>query len=77
MGNTVVDDVRSVEFDNDATRLCYMHLGHPSECGMMELHKRNLLRVFVVASWNCVSIVYLGNCVMFGLRSGNTKQRDF
>jgi transposase InsO family protein len=44
LGNTVVGDVASVESDNDATKLWHLRLGHLSERGMMELHKRSLLK---------------------------------
>ena len=37
-------DATSIETDNDATKMWHMHLGHLSERGMMELHKRNLLK---------------------------------
>lgn len=43
LGNNVVGDVVSVEFDNDVIKLWHMRLGYLRECGMMELHKRNLL----------------------------------
>ncbi|CAJ2662759.1 unnamed protein product [Trifolium pratense] len=44
LGHTVVGDVASVESDNDATKLWHLRLGHLSERGMMELHKRSLLK---------------------------------
>lgn len=34
----------SVETDNDATKLWHMCLGHLNEHGMMEMHKRILLK---------------------------------
>lgn len=44
LGGTVTGDVASVVIDNDAVKLWHMRLGHLSEHGMMELHKRNLLK---------------------------------
>lgn len=43
--STIMGDVASVETDHDATKMWHMRLGHPSECTMIELHKRNLLNV--------------------------------
>ncbi|KAK4411836.1 Retrovirus-related Pol polyprotein from transposon TNT 1-94 [Sesamum angolense] len=43
LGNTVVDGVHSVNSFDDNTKLWHMRLGHLSEHGMIELHKRNLL----------------------------------
>ncbi|KAL0332845.1 UNVERIFIED_CONTAM: Retrovirus-related Pol polyprotein from transposon TNT 1-94 [Sesamum calycinum] len=43
LGNTVVGGVHSVDSCDDNTKLWHMRLGHLSECGMPELHKRNLL----------------------------------
>ena len=33
-----------VESSTDDTKLLHMQLGHIGECGMLELHKRNLLK---------------------------------
>jgi hypothetical protein len=44
LGNTVVGGIASVESDSDCTILWHMQLGHMSERGMLELHKRNLLK---------------------------------
>jgi hypothetical protein len=33
-----------VEYDSDCTILWHIRLGHMSERGMLELHKRNLLK---------------------------------
>uniref|UniRef100_A0A2N9FLA5 CCHC-type domain-containing protein n=1 Tax=Fagus sylvatica TaxID=28930 RepID=A0A2N9FLA5_FAGSY len=44
LGNTILDGVVAVaESEDDDTLLWHMRLGHMSECGMRELHKRNLL----------------------------------
>ena len=43
LGSTVVGGVHSVESYDDNTKLWHMRLGHLSERGMAELHKRNLL----------------------------------
>ncbi|KAL0387501.1 UNVERIFIED_CONTAM: Retrovirus-related Pol polyprotein from transposon TNT 1-94 [Sesamum radiatum] len=43
LGNTVVGGVHSVDSCDDNTKLWHMRLGHLSERGMTELHKRNLL----------------------------------
>jgi hypothetical protein len=44
LGSTVVGGIASVESDSDCTVLWHMRLGHMSERGMLELHKRNLLK---------------------------------
>ncbi|KAL0293416.1 UNVERIFIED_CONTAM: Retrovirus-related Pol polyprotein from transposon TNT 1-94 [Sesamum radiatum] len=46
LGNTVVGGVHSVDSCDDNTKLWHMRLGHLSEHGMTELHKRNLLHGF-------------------------------
>jgi len=43
LGSTVVGGLHSVESHDDNTKLWHMRLGHLSERGMTELHKRNLL----------------------------------
>uniref|UniRef100_A0A2N9FYY5 Integrase catalytic domain-containing protein n=1 Tax=Fagus sylvatica TaxID=28930 RepID=A0A2N9FYY5_FAGSY len=44
LGNTILGGVAAVaESEDDDTRLWHMRLGHMSERGMSELHKRNLL----------------------------------
>ncbi|KAL0448238.1 UNVERIFIED_CONTAM: Retrovirus-related Pol polyprotein from transposon TNT 1-94 [Sesamum latifolium] len=43
LGSTVVGGVYSVDSCDDNTKLWHMCLGHLSERGMTELHKRNLL----------------------------------
>jgi hypothetical protein len=42
--STVVGGVSSVESESDCTILWQMRLGHMGERGMVELHKRNLLK---------------------------------
>lgn len=42
--NIVVGDVTLVEYDNDTTKCWHMCLDHLNECGLMEFHKRNLLK---------------------------------
>ncbi|KAL6333003.1 hypothetical protein AAG906_020022 [Vitis piasezkii] len=44
LGTTIVGGVATVESESDNTVLWHMRLGHMGECGMMELHKRNLLK---------------------------------
>ena len=44
LGTTIVGGVATVEYELDSTVLWHMQLGHMGECGMMELHKRNLLK---------------------------------
>lgn len=41
---TIMGDITSVEINNDATKLWHMCLDPLSECGMIELYKRNLLK---------------------------------
>ncbi|KAE8695213.1 Oxygen-dependent coproporphyrinogen-III oxidase [Hibiscus syriacus] len=41
--STVVGEVNSVESCDDTTKVWHMGLDHLSECGMAELHKRNML----------------------------------
>jgi hypothetical protein len=42
--STVVSGITSVESESDCTVLWHMWLGHMSERGMLELHKKNLLK---------------------------------
>ena len=42
--NTILGDVASLKFDKDATKLKNIHMGHLSECGMMKLHQRSILK---------------------------------
>ncbi|KAL6341882.1 hypothetical protein AAG906_038127 [Vitis piasezkii] len=44
LGTTIVGGVATVKSESDSTILWHMQLGHMGECGMMELHKRNLLK---------------------------------
>jgi hypothetical protein len=44
LGSTVVGGIASVESESDCTVLWHMRLGHMSERGMLELHKKNLLK---------------------------------
>ncbi len=44
LGSTVVGGVAAVESDYDSTVLWHMRLGHMGERGMLELHRRNLLK---------------------------------
>ncbi|KAL6343157.1 hypothetical protein AAG906_020946 [Vitis piasezkii] len=44
LGTTIVGGVATVESESCNTVLWNMRLGHMGECGMMELHKRNLLK---------------------------------
>ena len=44
LGTTIVGGVATVESESDNTVLWHMRLGHMGERGMMELHKRNLLK---------------------------------
>ena len=44
MGTTIVGGATTVEFELDSTTLWHMWLRYMGECGMMELHKRKLLK---------------------------------
>ena len=44
MGTMIVGGVATVELELDNTTLWHMWLGHMGERGMMELHKRKLLK---------------------------------
>ena len=44
MGNTIIGGAATVEPELDNTTLWHMWLGHMGERGMMELHKRKLLK---------------------------------
>ena len=44
LGSTVVGRIASVESESDCTILWHMRLGYMSERGMLELHKKNLLK---------------------------------
>lgn len=51
-----------------------MPLGCLNECGMMEILKRNLMKMFVVARYIYASIVCMRNNAVFILRQGKTEQ---
>jgi hypothetical protein len=42
--STVVGGITFIESESDCTVLWHMRLGHMSERGMLELHKKNLLK---------------------------------
>jgi hypothetical protein len=44
LGSTVVGGIAYVESECNCTVLWHMRLGHMNEQGMLELHKRNLLK---------------------------------
>jgi hypothetical protein len=44
LGSTVVGGIASVESESDCIVLWHMRLGHMSEWGMLELHKKNILK---------------------------------
>jgi hypothetical protein len=44
LGRTVVGGIASVESELDYIVLWHMRLGHMGEQGMLELHKKNLLK---------------------------------
>ena len=44
MGTTIVSGAATVEPKLNSTALWHMQLGRMGECGMMELHKRKLLK---------------------------------
>lgn len=58
--NTIVGDVDSVKFDDDVTKLKHIHMGNLSERGMMELHKRNLLKGFHISKMDLCKYCILG-----------------
>ena len=60
LGNTVVSGVANVESDYNNTVLWHMRLGHMSEWGMMELHKRKLLKGIKSCKLDFCKIYVLG-----------------
>lgn len=44
LGSKFMGDITYVETDNDETKLWHMRFNHLNERGMVELHKRNLLK---------------------------------
>lgn len=66
LGNTIVGGVALIEFDNDATKLWNMCVGHLNEHGMMELHKRNLLKGVRSCKLELCKYCILGNCDVSG-----------
>ena len=44
MGTMILGRAATVEDESDSTVLWHMRLGHMGECGMLELHRRNLLK---------------------------------
>lgn len=71
--NSVVGDIVSTEFDNYAIKLRHMHHSHLSECKIMKLHKRNLLKSFQSFNMNFFRYYELRNIVVFDLRLGEKR----
>ena len=44
LGTTIVGEIATTKSESDSMVLWHMRLGHMGERGMMELHKRNLLK---------------------------------
>jgi hypothetical protein len=75
LGNTIVGGIASVESDSDYTILWHMRLGHMSEQGMLELHKRNLLKGVKTCKLNLYKFYVLGkhNRVQFKTAAHKTE----
>ena len=77
LGRTIVCGIAFVKFNSDCTSLWHIRLGHMSERGMLELHKRNLLKVSRRASMISVSSVFWGSRIGYNSRQPHTRQKGF
>jgi len=73
LGSTVIGEVHSVESHDDNTKLWHMRLGHLSERGMTELHKRNLLHGVKTCKLDFCKFCVLGKQTKVSFMTGKHK----
>ena len=75
LGTTIVGGVATAESKSDSTVLWHMRLGHMGERGMMELHKRNLLKGIKTCKLDFCKYCVFGkqNKVQFKIATRKTK----
>ena len=78
LGNTILSGAAAVtKSEDDDTLLWHMRLGHTSERGMRELHKRNLLVEIKSVNWISANIVLWESSVGCDLKLPHTRQRVY
>ena len=73
MRTIIIGGATTVEPELDSTPLWHMLLGHMGERGMMELHKRKLLKGIKHASLSYANILFLGNKTKCSSRQPHTR----
>ncbi|KAL0459208.1 UNVERIFIED_CONTAM: Retrovirus-related Pol polyprotein from transposon TNT 1-94 [Sesamum latifolium] len=73
LGSTVVGGVHSVDSYEDNTKLWHIRLGHLSERGMTELHKRNMLHGVKSCKLDCCKFCVLGKQTKVSFTIGKHK----
>ena len=68
LGSIVVGGIASVESESDYTILWHMRLGHMSERGMLELHKKNLLKCVKTCKLDFCKFCVLGSRIGYNSR---------
>ena len=76
LGTTVIGGVATSKSESDSTVLWHMQLGHIGERGMMELHKRNLLKGIEICKLDLCKYCVFGkqNKVQFKTATHKTKK---
>ncbi|GMJ02017.1 hypothetical protein HRI_003870900 [Hibiscus trionum] len=75
LGSTIVGGAHSAESYDDNTKLSHMHLGHLSERGMVELHKRNLVHGFISCKLDFCEFCVLGKQTKVSFTTGKHKTK--
>ena len=75
LGTTIIGGVATAKSELDSTFLWHMRLGYISECGMMELYKRNLLKGIKTCKLDFCKYCVFGkqNKVQFKIATRKTK----
>jgi hypothetical protein len=75
LGSTVVGGITSAESEFDCTVLWHMRLGYMSERGMLELHKKNLLKGVKTCKLDFCKFCVLGkqNWIQFKIATHKTE----
>ena len=77
LGTTIVGGVATVKSESNSTILWHMQLGHMGERGMMELHKRNLLKDIKTCKLDFCKYCVFGKQYKCNSRQPHTRQRGF
>ena len=77
MGTTIIRGAAIVEPELDSTTFWHTQVGHMGECGMIELHKRKLLKGIKTCKLELCKFAFLGNKTWYSSRQPHTRQRGF